>query len=102
MLVAVYPAQPSSSLSDGLLEAGARPVPVIDAAAVAELEPPEGWAALLVEIPSDDNGQAMALARRIRDAGGPPVMVVATRAQVSLLDGPDGYDDFILTPLDRE
>jgi DNA-binding response OmpR family regulator len=102
MLVAVYPAQPSSPLSDGLLEAGARPVPVVDAAAVAELEPSEGWAALVIEIPPDDAGQAMALARRVRGAGGPPVMIVASRAQVSLLDGPDRYDDFVLTPLDRE
>ncbi len=102
MLVALHPEQPSTALSEGLLEAGVRPVPVVDAAAVTELEPPEGWGAVVVEVGAEDHAQAMALARRVREAGVAPVLVVLSRAQTELLDGTEAYDDFLLSPIDRE
>jgi DNA-binding response OmpR family regulator len=102
MLVALYPEQPSAALSEGLLEAGARPVPVVDLAAITELEPAEGWGAVVVELAPDDEGQGLAVGRRVREAGGAPVLLVASRAQTAFLEGPESYDDFILTPLDRE
>ena len=102
MLVALYPERPTAALSEALLDAGARPVPVVDLAAVSELEPAEGWAALVVELVPDDEGQALALGRRVREGGGAPVLLVASRAQTSYLDATEAYDDFVLTPLDRE
>ncbi len=101
MLVAIYPEQPSTALSEGLLDAGLRPVPVVDLAAITDLEPPEGWAAVVVELPPDGEGQALAIGRRIRDVGGAPVLLAASRAQTAYLDATEAYDDFILTPIDR-
>jgi DNA-binding response OmpR family regulator len=102
MLVAVFPERPSPALSEGLLAAGVRPVPVGDAAAVAEQEPSEGWAAVVVEITPAEPVAALALARRVRESLGSPVLVVLSRAQTELLDGSETFDDFILTPLDTE
>ena len=102
MLVAVHPEQPSAALSDALLTAGARPVPVVDLAAVSELEPPEGWAAIVIEPTADAEGLALALARRVREKGGAPVLMVVNRAQMAILDTTEAYDDFLLTPIDRE
>jgi len=102
MLVALYPEQPSQALSEGLLASGVRPVPVIDTAAVSELEPAEGWGAVVIEVGTGDHAQAMALARRIHDSASAPVLLVISRAQMDLLEGSAGYDDFVLTPIDRE
>lgn len=102
MLVAVYPEQPSAALSEGLLEVGLRPVPVVDLAAISELEPAEGWGAVVVELTPDDEGQGLAIGRRVREGGGAPVLLVASRAQTSFLRATETYDDFLLTPIDRE
>lgn len=98
MLVAVHPEQPSAPLVEALLAAGCRPVPVVDAAAVADHEPEEGWAALVVEL-GDDPAAALSLARRVRADGGAPVLVVASRAQVAALPL-ETCDDFLLSPID--
>ncbi len=99
MYVAVHPEQPSSSLIEGLLAAGFRPVPVVDVAAVVEQEPGDGWAALVVEL-GDEPASALALGRRAREAIDIPVLVVAGRTLTGAL--PDGteFDDFLLTPID--
>ncbi len=73
MLVALHPEQPSAPLVEALLAAGCRPVPVADAAAVADQEPEGGWAALVVEL-GDDPTAALSLARRVRGDGGAPVL----------------------------
>jgi DNA-binding response OmpR family regulator len=96
---AVYPPHPSSALTEALLDAGIRPVPVEDAAAVAEQEPEGGWTALIVEV--GDDPAATALARRVRDGGGPPVLVVVSRVDVADLPA-DACDDFLLTPIDPD
>jgi len=98
MLVALHPEQPSAPLVEALLAAGYRPVPVADAAGVADQEPEAGWAALVVEL-GEDPTAALALARRVRRDGGAPVLVVATRAQVETLSSEAG-DDFLLSPID--
>ena len=69
---------------------------------MTELEPAEGWGAVIVEVGADDHAQATALARRVHEAAAAPVLVVVSRAQMDLLDGSAGYDDFVLTPIDRE
>ena len=100
MHIAVHPEQPSPSLIEGLLIAGFRPVPVVDVAALAESEPADGWAALVVEL-GDDPAPPLALARRAREALDVPTLVVAGRAQAAAF--PDGavFDDFLLTPIDE-
>jgi len=98
MLIALHPEQPSAPLVEALLAAGYRPVPVADAAGVADQEPEAGWAALVVEL-GEDPTAALALARRVRRDGGAPVLVVATRAQVGALL-PEAGDDFLLSPID--
>ena len=101
MHIAVHPTRPSPSLLEGLLGAGFRPVPVEDVAALAEHEPDDGWAALVVEL-ADDPAPALALARRARESMDVPALVVATRAQTASL--PDGaeFDDFLLSPIDGD
>jgi len=98
MLVAIHPEQPSAPLVEALLAAGCRPVPVADAAAVADQEPEGGWAALVVEL-GDAPTAALSLARRVRGDGGAPVLVVATRAQTASLPL-EACDDFLLSPID--
>jgi DNA-binding response OmpR family regulator len=98
MLVALHPGQPSAPLVEALLAAGYRPVPVADAAAVADQEPEDGWAALVVEL-GDHPAAALSLARRVRRDGSAPVLVVTTRAQVAALP-PEAGDDFLLSPID--
>jgi DNA-binding response OmpR family regulator len=98
MFVAVHPERHAAVIDEALASAECTVVPVADAAAVAELEPGAGWAALVVEL-RDDPEPGLALARRVREDGGPPVLVVAVRTQLGSLDV-DCFDDFVLTPLD--
>jgi two-component system alkaline phosphatase synthesis response regulator PhoP len=98
MLAAVHPEQPSPRLVEALLAAGYRPVPVADAAAVADQEPETGWAALVVEL-GEDPTAALALARRVQREGSAPVLVVAGRARTATLAA-DAGDDFLLSPID--
>ena len=96
--VAVYPPGASASLVEALVGAGYRPVPVDDAAALVESEPPEGWGLLVVEL-ADDPAAGLAVARRVKDAGSASVLVVANRRHAAALA--DGvFDDFVLSPLD--
>ncbi|MFH1104188.1 MAG: response regulator transcription factor [Actinomycetota bacterium] len=98
MLIAIHPPHPSASLVEALVAAGYRPVPIDDAAALAETEPAEGWGLLVVEL-SDDPAAGLAVARRVKDAGTAPVLVVAGRRHTAdLTDGV--FDDFLLGPLD--
>jgi DNA-binding response OmpR family regulator len=98
MLIALYPEQPSASLVEALIAAGYRPVPMSDASAVADQEPEEGWAALVVEL-GDDPTAGLSVARRVRSDGGAPVLVAATRAQTASLPL-EACDDFVLSPID--
>jgi len=85
-------------LVEALVGAGYRPVPIDDVAALAEREPADGWALMVVEL-ANDPVVGLAIARRVKDAGTAPVLVVAGRDTVSdLADAV--FDDFVLSPLD--
>lgn len=102
MLVAVFPAQPTAALTEAILGAGMRPVPVIDATDVADREPPEGWGLVIVELSVDDPTVGLMVARRVRETYAYPVLVITDRTQTARLLETDTADDFILTPLDTE
>ena len=98
MFAAIHPTEPTAALTRAVLEAGLRPVPVADAAAVVDLEPEEGWTVAIVELAAEP-AIGLAVARRIHGDGAAPVLVVADRTQtVALLDAV--CDDFVLTPID--
>ncbi len=102
MLVAVFPAQPTPALTEALLAAGLRPVPVIDATDVADREPPDGWSLVVVELSTDDPTVGLMVARRVRETYAYPVLVVADRTQTARLSDTGTAEDFILTPIDIE
>jgi DNA-binding response OmpR family regulator len=100
MYVAVYPATPTAALTGALLECGYRPVPVADVADAGRRMPETGWAAVIVEL-DDDPGLATVIARKLREEYDVPVLVVADRTHTSDLEEVGGFDDFLLTPIDR-
>ena len=100
MYVVVHPGSPSSALTAALLAAGYQPVPIEDVAEAERRMPPEGWAAAVVEA-SDDVGRALAVAGKLRDDLGLPVLVAVDRTATDLLADESGLSDFILSPLDR-
>ncbi len=99
MFVAVFPPSPSQALIGALLGAGFQPVPV-DSLGDAEVRRPDGgWPAAVVEV-TDDVGLTLGMARKLRTEESVPVLVVADRTRTSDLADEDGYDDFILSPID--
>lgn len=99
MLIATFPIRLSPVLAAGLIDSGARLVPVTDAVDLTEQQPAEGWVAMVVEL-AEQPHRSLTLARRAREVVGVPVLVVVNRDQVGLLDGETGYDDFLLSPID--
>jgi len=97
--VAVHPPTPSASLVEALVAAGCRPIPVTDAAEVAETQPADGWSLVVVEL-GDDPAPGIAMARRISDAGTAPVLIVAGRRHAADLAAAV-CDDFLLGPIDQ-
>ncbi|OFW64996.1 MAG: hypothetical protein A2135_11820 [Actinobacteria bacterium RBG_16_67_15] len=100
MNLAHHPERLSPALAEALLAAGFSLEPVTDAAAVIEAEPEGGWALLVVEL-GEDPTAGLALARRVKDASGVPILVAAPRRHIAELRGAF-CDDFVLTPLDPE
>lgn len=98
MHVAVHPGSPSPDLIDALRAAGMTPVPVADAAAIAESEPAEGWVLVVVELGVDPE-VGLSVARRVRSEASAPVLVAAPASAASDLAEGD-FDDFILSPAD--
>jgi len=99
MHLAIYPLDPSPELVRALVDAGCQPVRVADGAAVAEMEPLDGWTLVVVEL-SGDAEVGLAVARRVRSEVSAPVLVVASPASVDALDGGE-FDDFLVTPIDQ-
>jgi DNA-binding response OmpR family regulator len=97
---AVHPESPSPALVDALVAAGFTLAPVVDAAAVTDLEPEGGWALVVVELEADPTA-GLALARRVKDASSVPVLVVASRRHTPGL-AVGSFDDFVLAPLDPD
>jgi DNA-binding response OmpR family regulator len=98
--IAIHPLDPSPALLAALRRGGDEVVTVADAAAITETEPAGGWALLVVELGSDPT-PGLALVRRVNEASGVPILVVAARGQIGALGGAGG-DDFVLTPLDPD
>jgi len=97
--VAVYPEAPSPALTSALLGAGYNPVPVDGVAGAGEKQPPTGWSGAVVEIGNDPD-TAATVASKIREELGVPVLVVLDRTLTGDLRDRDGFNDFILTPID--
>ncbi|MBI5158418.1 MAG: response regulator transcription factor [Acidimicrobiia bacterium] len=100
MNIAIHPESPSPALTEALRAAGGALVSVPDAAAVADLEPEEGWGLVVVEL-GEDPTAGLTLARRVRDGSSVPVLVVAARRHLPALAAGD-FDDFVLAPLDPD
>lgn len=99
MFVAIYPESPSPAITSALLAAGLQPVPIADVADAGRKEPPEGWPAAVVEL-GDLPDLAVTIAAKLRNDVGVPVLLVVDRTLTADLDEADGFDDFILTPVD--
>jgi len=97
--IAVYPEAPSPALTAALLSAGYQPVPIDGVAEAGSKEPEGGWAAAVVEIGGDPD-VAAAVASKIQEELAVPVLLVVDRTLTRELEGREGYDDFILTPID--
>ena len=100
MFVAVFPPTPSAALTAALLAVGYSPVPIADVADAARREPEHGWSAAVVEL-SEDAGLALTVGRKLRDEHGIPVLLVVDRTLTADLATEDGFDDFVLTPVDQ-
>ena len=100
MFAAVFPPTQSAALTAALLAVGYSPVPIADVADAARRGPERGWSAAVVEL-SEDAGLAITVGRKLRDEHGIPVLLVVDRTLTTDLATEDGFDDFILTPVDQ-
>lgn len=100
MYIAVYPESPSASLTGGLIDAGYQPVPIADVADAGRKEPSGGWGAAVVEL-GDNPDLAITVARKLREEYALPVLIVVDRTLTADLHDKNGFDDFVLTPVDR-
>lgn len=100
MYIAVYPETPSASLTGALIAAGYQPVPITDVADAGRKEPTTGWTAAVVEL-ADNPDMAIAVAGKLREEYDLGVLVVVDRTFTADLDQREGFDDFVLTPLDQ-
>ena len=97
--IALYPADASRSMTTALIECGFRPVPIEDVSDAVDKEPPAGWAACVVEV-GVDGGLALAVASKLREELGVPVLLGVDRPFTERLLDEDGFDDFFSTPVD--
>jgi DNA-binding response OmpR family regulator len=100
MYLIIYPADPSPSLTASVLGAGYQPVPVADVAEAGRKEPQGGWAGAVVEL-GDDPSLGVTIASKLREEYNVPVLIVVDRTFTADLDDKEGFDDFILTPVDQ-
>ncbi len=100
MYLIIYPATPSPSLTGAVLGAGYQPVPVADVAEAGRKEPQGGWAGAVVEL-GDDPSLGVVIASKLQEEYDVPVLIVVDRTLTTDLDDKDGFDDFILTPVDQ-
>jgi DNA-binding response OmpR family regulator len=81
------------------LTVGYQPVPVAGLDDAGAKEPASGWTAGVVELGTDPALQ-ITLARKLRDEMGVAILLVVDRTMTGDLSGEDGFDDFVLTPID--
>lgn len=100
MYIALYPESPSASLTSALISTGYQPVPINSVADAGRKEPAGGWSAAVIEL-GDRPDLAVTVAGKIREEYDLPVLLVVDRTLTSDLDDKDGFDDFVLTPVDQ-
>jgi len=100
MYLIIYPATPSPSLTGAVLGAGYQPVPVAGVSEAESKEPKSGWSAAVVEL-GNDPSLGITVASKLREEYKVPVLIVVDRTLTADLDDHDGFDDFILTPIDQ-
>ena len=100
MFVAVYPADPTQPLTAALLAAGYQPVPMDDLEVLEGRVPEGGWTAAIVEVTSD-LGRSLAMAGKITEEYGLPVLLLIDRTMTGDIVGETGFTDFVLSPIDR-
>jgi DNA-binding response OmpR family regulator len=93
MLVAVYPPEPSSELSEALFVAGIDAVPVTENASSYE------WTVAVIEL-SDDPAPALRKTRELVEDLGLRVLVVLDRSRAHLLGTAEFITDFVFSPPD--
>jgi DNA-binding response OmpR family regulator len=99
VFVAVHPPDPSPSLTSALLAIGLQPVPIGSLSEVADKAPRQGFALAVVQV-TDDLGLAIGTAAKLRGDHGLPVLLVTDRTNTIELDEVEGFDDFLLSPID--
>ena len=99
MFVVVYPSNPSQATVASILTAGYQPIPVDSLDEAGTKEPADGWACGIVEL-KGDSGRATAVASKLRDEYQVAVLLVVDRTMTGDLSNENGFDDFILTPID--
>jgi DNA-binding response OmpR family regulator len=97
--VAIYPEAPSPALTSALLQAGYNPVPISGVAEAGDKQPDSGWSSVVVEIGNDPD-TAATVASKVREELAVPILLVIDRMLTRDLEGREGFDDFILTPID--
>jgi len=100
MYVAIYPEAPSASLTGALIGAGYQPVPISGVADAGRKEPSDGWSAAVIEL-GDNPDLAITIAEKLREEYAVPVLIVVDRTLTADLNDKDGFDDFLLTPIDQ-
>ncbi len=98
MYVAIYPE--AVSLTGALISAGYQPVPIRDVADAGRKEPSQGWGAAVVEL-GDNPDLAIAVAGKLREEYDLAVLIVVDRTLTADLGDKEGFDDFVLTPVDQ-
>lgn len=97
MLLATISARPE--LTTVLAAIGASVVPVDDATDLAERQPGTGWDALVIDLGGDPT-MRIAVARRVKEAIGLPILAVAEHA--TDVANVTEVDDFVLAPVDQD
>lgn len=99
MYVAVYPEVASAALISSLLTSGYQPVPITDVADAARKSPAAGWDAAVFDL-GEAPDLALRVASKLKEELAVPILIVVNRTLTADLDGEDGFDDFVLTPID--
>ncbi len=88
-----------SELTEALGGIGVSPVAVADATEVSDRQPEAGWDALVIDLGADP-ARAIAVARRVKEAVGLPVLALADLA--ADVANVSEIDDFLLAPVNPD
>ncbi|MBT8192034.1 MAG: response regulator transcription factor [Acidimicrobiia bacterium] len=88
-----------TELTEALGAIGITAVPLADATEVVDRQPEAGWDALAIDL-GVDPGRGTAIARRVEEALGLPILAIADLAS-DVTDVPE-IDDFLLAPINPD